>query len=134
LLIVMGGSVGEGSVGGTTPPSPVPDDPLSEVPDPLSEVPDPLSDVPEPLSAAPASLPPLQVDAPQSVATSPTHCESQAVRQQKESCAQTAAVQESQDEVSGVECVAHSPHVGPPPPPLEQAGAGFAVGLGQSLN
>jgi hypothetical protein len=49
--------------------------------------------------------------------------------QQYESAAHTAVVQESHDDVSGVVCVEHSPHVGP----LAQTGAGLAVGEGQSL-
>jgi hypothetical protein len=52
---------------------------------------------------------PPQVDEPQYVLTSVTHCESQAVLQQYESCEQTADVHESHDDFSAPEWVVHSP-------------------------
>jgi hypothetical protein len=51
----------------------------------------------------------------QSVATSPTHWASHLVLQQYESCAQTAAVQASQDELRAFVCTTHSPHAPLPP-------------------
>jgi hypothetical protein len=83
-------------------------------------------------SALPAS--PVHVEAPQYVVTSPTHWASHALVQQYESWEHTAVVHESHEALRAFEWVVHSPQLPPPPPSgAVQAGAGLAVGIGQSL-